>query len=42
LDNIELSIDDAHNYVVKAEVELIEAVDEHKSGRKVKPSLNNK
>lgn len=29
IDNIELNIDDAHNYVVGAEQELIEAKDLH-------------
>ena len=35
IDNIELTLNDAHNYVLGAEKELIEAVDLHKSGRKV-------
>ena len=29
-----MAIDDAHNYVVKADEELVEAIEEHKSGRK--------
>ena len=36
IDNVELSINDAHHYVVDAEDQLIDAVDLHKSGRKVK------
>jgi len=36
IDNIELSINDAHNYVVDAEDQLIDAKELHKSARKVK------